>query len=172
MGSGGIHLGADWIHSDIDMLNILNEEDWVKASRGGLFTHVFAEHVWEHLTAQQAEQTNAYVYRFLRPGGKFRLAVPDGYKPDPGYIEHVRPGGTGPGADDHKVLYTYKTLSEALKKVGFETNLLEWWDEAGQFHFCRWNSEGGMVRRSRRYDKRNEDGVLRYTSLIVDAVKK
>ena len=99
------------------------------------------------------------------------VAVPDVFHPDSAYIEAVRPGGTGVGAEDHKVLYNYKTLTELLKNTGFEVELLEYWDENGKFHFKDWSSEYGHVQRSKRYDKRNQDGTLTYTSLIVDAIK-
>jgi len=46
-----------------------------------------------------------------------RVAVPDGFHPNPGYIERVKPGGTGPGAGDHKILYTYRTLSAILSSL-------------------------------------------------------
>jgi predicted SAM-dependent methyltransferase len=130
-----------------------------------------AEHVWEHLGSRQAIIANANCFEFLRPGGRLRIAVPDGFHPDPAYIEYVRPGGTGAGADDHKVLYNYKLISEELKNVGFEFRLLEYWDENGQFHFQEWSSEDGHISRSKRYDPRNQDGSLTYTSLIVDAIK-
>jgi predicted SAM-dependent methyltransferase len=58
-----------------------------------------------------------------------------------------------------------------LEDVGFRVHLLEYWDEEGQFHFEDWNDDCGHIKRSRRYDKRNQMGKLNYTSLIVDAVK-
>jgi predicted SAM-dependent methyltransferase len=91
--------------------------------------------------------------------------------PDSAYIDYVRPGGTGVGADDHKILYTYKTMTQRLEKAGFRVKLLEYWDEGGKFHYIDWTDEGGRIKRSRRYDDRNKDGKLGYTSLIVDAVK-
>jgi predicted SAM-dependent methyltransferase len=100
-----------------------------------------------------------------------RIAVPDGFHPDPDYIEYVRPGGTGAGADDHKVLYNYKLLSEQLRRAGFEVTLLEYWDENGDFHFRPWSSRDGYISRSRDHDERNQNGTLAYTSLIVDAIK-
>lgn len=129
-----------------------------------------AEHVWEHLTGEGALQANANCYEFLRPGGRLRIAVLDGFHPDPAYIEYIRPGGPGPGADDHKVFYYYQSLKEQLEKTGFMVHLLEYWDERGHFHFREWTSEDGHIRRSKRYDLRNQDGSLVYNSLIVDAV--
>lgn len=130
-----------------------------------------AEHVWEHLEPDEARAANANCFEFLKPGGRLRLAVPDGLHPDPDYVERVRPGGTGEGAADHKVLYTFKTLKELLEEAGFEVELLEYWDESRTFHFREWSSEDGHIRRSMRFDPRKQDGSLPYTSLIADARK-
>ena len=100
-----------------------------------------------------------------------RIAVPDAFHPDSQYIDYVRPGGAGPGAEDHKIFYEYKILREILEETGFKVDLLEYWDEKGVFHFRKWNSENGHICRSKRYDHRNKGGALRFTSLIVDAVK-
>jgi predicted SAM-dependent methyltransferase len=130
-----------------------------------------AEHVWEHLTDHDTALANKNCFQYLKPGGVLRLAVPDGFNPSKEYIEYVRPGGTGPGADDHKVLYTYQSMKERLERAGFKINTLEYWDENGKFYYIDWTDEGGRIRRSRRYDPRNQDGRLHYTSLIVDAIK-
>jgi len=130
-----------------------------------------AEHVWEHLTPHDTALANLNCYTFLKRGGRLRLAVPDGFHPDPAYIDYVRPNGNGAGADDHKILYNYKIMKANLEKVGFTVELLEYWDEAGKFHGCNWTDEGGHIRRSSRYDERNQHGKLAYTSLIVDAIK-
>jgi len=108
---------------------------------------------------------------FLKPGGYLRVAVPDGFHPDPEYVEWVRPGGTGPGSDDHKVLYTYATFRDLFEKIGFDVVLHEYFDESGQFHFTDWAPSDGMIERSKRYDSRNANGRLAYTSIILDAVK-
>ncbi len=107
----------------------------------------------------------------MRSGCRLRIAVPDGFHPDLNYIEYVKPGGTGFGSDDHKVLYNYESLTNILEKAGFQIKLLEYWDEKGEFHFQDWLSADGYVERSRLYDPRNQDGTLSYTSLIIDAIK-
>jgi predicted SAM-dependent methyltransferase len=131
-----------------------------------------AEHVWEHLTDDHTAKANKNCYDFLETGGTLRIAVPDGNHPDKDYIEWVRVGGSGDGADDHKILYTYDVMKQRLEKVGFTVQLLEYWDESGQFHYTDWTDDNGLIRRSRRYDERNAGGQLKYTSLIVDAIRK
>ena len=107
----------------------------------------------------------------MAPGGTLRIAVPDGYHPDKDYIDWVKVGGNGFGADDHKILYNYYIMKTKLEKVGFKVELLEYWDENGVFHFTDWSSEAGFIRRSKNNDERNQSGKLKYTSLIVDAIK-
>lgn len=171
IGSAGVNPDSAWFATDIHTLNITKDGDWFKHLFFLRLDNIMAEHVWEHLTDADTELANRNCFKYLKRSGVLRLAVPDGYHPDPSYVEWVRPGGNGPGADDHKILYTYKTMKERLEKVGFKVELLEYWDEHGNFHFTDWSDEGGHISRSRRYDKRNNDGQLKYTSLIVDAVK-
>jgi len=130
-----------------------------------------AEHVWEHLDETQTALANRYCWEYLAPGRSLRLAVPDGLHPSPDYIAYIRPGGTGAGADDHKVLYDYRNMTARLESTGFSVSLLEYWDETGCFHYIDWTSDNGHIDRSRRYDERNKQGTLGYTSLIVDATK-
>ena len=170
IGSAGIS-SPGWLATDQDTLDIVDRESFLRYWKPNSLEAFVAEHVWEHLTEKEAMQASANCYEFLRLGGRLRIAVPDGFHPDPVYIECVRPGGTGPGADDHKVLYNYQSLKEQLEKAGFIVSLLEYWDEDGNFHFKEWSSEDGHIRRSKRYDPRNQDGSLTYTSLIVDAIK-
>ena len=160
-----------WFATDRSTLDLLERDDFTRHWAPGTRTAFLAEHVWEHFSEEQGKQSAANCFEFLRHGGRLRIAVPDGLNPEPAYREHVRPGGTGPGADDHKMLYTAATLRALLESVGFTCVLLEYWDEAGKFHATDWNPNEGHITRSRRFDPRNQDGKLRYTSLIVDAIK-
>jgi predicted SAM-dependent methyltransferase len=58
-----------------------------------------------------------------------------------------------------------------LEQAGFELRFLEWFDEHGSFHYSEWAPEDGMIHRSSRFDERNLNGALNYTSLIIDAIK-
>lgn len=171
IGSAGINSDVSWIATDIQTLNIKNEDDWKRLLINLRVDNLMAEHVWEHLTVADTFLANKNCFKFLKKKGALRLAVPDGLHPDKEYINYVKPGGHGLGADDHKILYDYVTLTKKLEEVGFKVQLLEYWDEHGNFHFTDWSDDGGHIRRSRRYDSRNEGGKLVYTSLIVDAIK-
>jgi predicted SAM-dependent methyltransferase len=160
-----------WTATEQAQLDVTRREDFARHWQPGSRDAFLAEHVWEHLTGEQARRALAHCYEFLRPGGYLRIAVPDGLHPDPAYREWVRPGGNGPGADDHRVLYDHRSLRALLEEAGFRVRLLEYWTEQGEFRRRRWSAADGPVRRSSRYDPRNQGGVLRYTSLIADAFK-
>jgi predicted SAM-dependent methyltransferase len=162
---------AGWQETDQRYLDLLKPGDWERFFAPGVVAGIFAEHVWEHLTPEDALSAARTCYRFLAPGACLRVAVPDGLHPDPAYIDGVRPGGTGGGADDHKVLYDYRSFGRVFEAAGFRVELLEYFDEAGVFHRTPWTDERGRVARSARYDQRNEGGTLTYTSIILDAVK-
>jgi len=171
IGASRIKLGKEWMLSEYDALDASKASDWQRFFGEGRLTNILAEHVWEHIPDEETRLSNQNCYNYLQKGGRLRIAVPDGNNPDKEYIEWVRVGGSGLGADDHKILYTYDVMKSRLEKAGFKVELLEYWDENGKFHYTDWTTDGGMVDRSRRYDWRNQDGKLGYTSLIVDGVK-
>lgn len=170
IGAGGTNYEG-WHSLEIDQLNLLNKSDWSILFKEESISNILAEHVWEHLSLKEARIANRNCFKFLKAGGRIRLAVPDGFFPDEDYINYVKPGGYGLGSDDHKVLYDYKLLNNELQSAGFKVELLEYWDENGNFHFKEWKSEDGHVNRSQRFDRRNENAQLKYTSLIIDGIK-
>jgi len=171
VGCGDVDFSKEWFSCDIDVLDLTDRLNWIKLLGSLTIDNIFAEHVWEHLSEEDTMLANRNCYEFLKKKGRLRIAVPDGYHPDKSYIDYVKPNGTGIGSDDHKILYNYKSLSKKLQEVGFTTNLLEYWDEHGDFNSQKWNNKHGKVRRSKQYDPRNNDGQLNYTSLIIDAIK-
>ncbi len=147
------------------------------SNRGCLFFQpssldaILAEHVWEHLHPYEAVVAAKMCYAFLKPGGYLRVAVPDGFHPDDSYRDAVKPGGTGAGADDHKVLYTYLSFRDVFINAGFDVRLQEYFDEHGEFRCNDWDPSEGMIQRSKRFDPRNSSERLAYTSIILDAIK-
>lgn len=161
----------DWISTNYPILN-LNEAQTFNALFGKLRVKAFlAEHVWEHLSDVDCIEASRNCFNFLESGGYLRIAVPDGLHSSVDYVNNVKLGGFGYGADDHKVLYNYKTLSKVLLDSGFEVKLLEWFDESGQFNFVDWLPSDGLIERSTRFDERNKTNPTAYTSLIIDAIK-
>ncbi len=170
VGASGIY-EAGWIPTEVATLNLLRPDDWAYYFSKSPIDAIVAEHVWEHLTEKEGIVAATNCHNYLKIGGYLRVAVPDGFHPNREYINRVRPGGAGPGADDHRVLYNHLSFREVFKKVGFQVELLEYFDEHGQFHFQDWDPLDGMIRRSRSHDSRNKEGILNYTSLILDAKK-
>ena len=168
-GAANTHYGG-WIATQQEILDLCSSGSFERILDGRLADAFLAEHVWEHLTGDEGVVAASNCFRHMQPGARLRIAVPDGYSTVPGYIDSVRPGGTGLGSEDHKVLYNYVSLSRSLESVGFSVHLLEYFDEAGEFVANAWDPSDGYVARSLQHDPRNRDGI-HYTSLIVDAVK-
>ena len=170
IGASGV-VPNGWCHTEIDDVNLLDESTWVRFFENESIDAILAEHVWEHITEDEGRTAASTCFRFLKPGGYLRVAVPDGFHPSTKYLDWTRPGGTGAGADDHKVLYTHRTFAELFESVGFTIRELEYFDEDRCFQFNEWSPNDGMIHRSLRYDPRNTDGEVNYTSLILDATK-
>src|ERR1700722_3066492 len=146
VGAGGLY-DLGWIPTDVDVLDILDDAHWRRLFRENSIDAILAEHVWEHLTAEQGLRAARNCNRFLRPGGYLRAAVPDGFHPDPTYLERVRPGGSGAGAQDHKLLYNHETFRQLFESAGFQVEPLEYFDSAGQFHAANWDPALGKIDR-------------------------
>lgn len=160
-----------WISTDYPLLDLNDDRTFAALFDPGSVSNFLAEHVWEHLSLEDGAKASGNCFFFLKRGGLLRIAVPDGYHHDSDYIAQVKPGGHGAGADDHKVLYNYRTLSALLENAGYKVRLLEWFDEQGEFHYNNWDVEGGFIKRSTRFDLRNSTNNTAYTSLIIDASK-
>lgn len=170
IGASGFY-DTGWIDTDIEYLNLLNPKQWKTYFQRNSIDAILAEHVWEHLTIDEGLAAAKRCFEYLKPGGYLRVAVPDGFCPNDKYINYVKPGGTGVGSDDHKVLFNHLTFADIFMRAGFRIELLEYYDSKGEFHFVDWNPEDGKIGRSRRFDERNKDGVLNYTSITLDAYK-
>jgi len=167
VGSGGI-TQKGFIETDVDTHDITRWIDWMLNFRKGSVSVVFAEHVLEHLSLAQNIVTAKLVFKYLKPGGVFRISVPDKNRLDKKYVKSVKPP-----ADGHKSYFNLQILSKTLEDAGFKVIPLEYHDSKGNFHHNNWDSKFGRVRRSFKYDKQKDfwNGKFHYTSLIVDAVK-
>ncbi|MBE1302169.1 MAG: hypothetical protein GJ680_19955 [Alteromonadaceae bacterium] len=172
VGSEGL-ANRGWLITEQSFLDITQSDDWSACFSPNSIDAIFAEHVWEHMTTTQAKVATKLCFRYLKYGGRLRLAVPDGYHESDSYIERVKPGGYGNGSDDHKVLYNYQSFSSLLEDVGFKVELLEYYDENRNLHTATISENFGAIRRSvynypdNHTDKLNYD----YSSLIIDAFK-
>lgn len=116
-----------WIRTQIEFLNLLEPTDWESFFQPDSIDAMLAEHVWEHLTLEEGRAAAKTCFKYLKAGAWLRVAVPDGFHPNPTYVEWVKVGGASPGqiANGHKVLYTYRALAELFETCGFEVVLYE-----------------------------------------------
>ena len=164
VGASGI-FDDGWIDTDIEYLNLLKKADWKKCFVNKRLDSILAEHVWEHLTPEEGLVAAKNCFNYLKAGGYLRVAVPDGFHPSEEYISHVEVG-----VDGHKALYNYKSFSKLFETAGFDVKLREYYDDNGEFHYIDWDPLEGKIHRSKRFDNREQS--YKYTSLIIDAVKK
>lgn len=157
-----------FISTNVDTLNVLDRNSFKNHCKPNQVDVFLAEHVWEHLTFDDGVVAASNCREFLKCGGILRIAVPDGYHGSKRYIDKVKPGGFGAWSKDHKILFTYKTLSKLLYKAGFNIKLLEYWDEYHSFHHINWDASLGTIFRSLKFESPNPN---RYSSLIIDAIK-
>lgn len=158
-----------WFQTDKEILDVTSPDDWSILFTPDSIDSLLSEHMLEHLSEEEARAALTECYRYLKPKGLFRLAVPDGNRRDPMYVKEV-----APPADGHKMLFTIDTLTAMLRSVGFATTPLEYFDADERFHAFAWDQNEGMIMRSVRFDTQQEfqrDGLF-YTSLIVDARKQ
>ena len=168
LGAGPIRFDG-WIQTDKEILDVSSPDDWMVLFTRNSIDSLLSEHMLEHLTEDEARTALTECHRYLKRGGLFRLAVPDGYRRDLTYVKEVAPPNDG-----HQVLYNIDTLTALLQSVGFRTTPLEYFDAREQFHAVPWDENDGMIRRSVRFDTQQafqRDGLF-YTSLIVDARKQ
>jgi predicted SAM-dependent methyltransferase len=183
-----------WISVDKDALDITKKEDFSQTFRKNQIFKILAEHVIEHIERKDFENFLYSVREYLDTFGTIRVAVPDAYHPS-GYVKELtKPGGTEPGADDHKVFYTINMMQEIANANGYNLAPIEYFDDAGIFHSngldfvngyisrCSANYKGRFTSDAAEFDRmissvpehlRHQfiDQGFSYTSLLVDFYK-
>jgi predicted SAM-dependent methyltransferase len=149
---------AGWISSDAVQLDIRREADWSRYFAPGSIDRILCESCLEHMTFADGLAACQNFYKYLRPGGRVRIAVPDRNFKNESYHFWTSPGGGGqlfarlfiyrPDEPDHKVFYDYVSLTHLMQRAGFSTQLLEWFDNEGRFYRREWSYVGGEVTRS------------------------
>jgi len=171
IGAGNTNF-KNWLSTNICLLNLTDENSFKKLLKNHKVDNFLAEHVFEHLTFEEAKLATFNCSKYLKKGGVLRIAVPDGFFPDKNYINQVKPGGYGAGAHDHKEIYNYQTIRKIFDENVFKLNFFEFFDENSQFQYKPANQENGHIIRSRFSDPRNTINEIKYTSIILDAIKQ
>lgn len=188
---------SGWLALTQSDLDITNVENWLRYFKPGTIDNILAEHVWEHLTWNQAHLATSLCFRFLRPGGRMRLAVPDTLHASQYIVDAVSATGSFAAEHHHLVDYNFKLMNRLLSGNGFQVEILDWWDEDGNFHnryagnddhgyvmrsYVNWPKHPSVYREPEIYrllvdsvpEEKREDFLasgITHTSLIVDGIK-
>jgi predicted SAM-dependent methyltransferase len=163
---------SGWDSTNEQWHDISSPTDWQQVFGGRrILAKVVAEHVFEHLTRDEAATALRLIAAHLVPGGRVRIAVPDGYHPDPTYLRHVDINGIGDDAADHKQLLNVDSLMTLLEGAGFRAVLVDGYRRDGSLTRSSWRDEDGYIWRSHQNASTNTfNFVDAETSLIVDGI--
>jgi predicted SAM-dependent methyltransferase len=164
IGSGNTNFPG-WVKTDLPHFNVLNESDWKYFFGKINIDHLLAEHVLEHLEVADVEKALRLAHQYLKINGTFRIAVPDGFNPDPEYMDHASPAGRVGSYHGHKSLWNYHTLSTLANANHFQIKLLEYFDEKGNHVCTNFSDANGFIERSAKNGKNQ-------FSLIADLIKE
>jgi len=146
-----------------------------------------AEDVFEHIEYEKLESIVKDIYRILKPGGLFRLSVPDyrcnilynrSIKDDDGKIIFDPFGGGDYSESEKKVTNgghlwfpTFEKIKELLMKIPFSIiDYLHYYDEDGNPHCKEIDYKKGYIQRTPDHDERVSN-PYRPMSIVVDCYK-
>ena len=166
----------DWYSTNQNWLDIRKEEHWLNIFKDRvIISNIVAEHVFEHLTFDEAVNSLILMKKFMKKNSKIRIAVPDGYNPDSTYIKNVEINGIGDDAQDHKQLLNKDKLFDILRKANFTPHLIEGYDKNGSLTLNNYSINDGFIKRSRNNVNDDLEKIWGFvdskTSLIVDGLK-
>ena len=166
-----------WYATNEQWLDITRADHWKNVFHGKkILTNMVAEHVFEHLTYEECQRTLRNISNHMEKEGRIRIAVPDGYNPDPEYLRHVGICGIGDDAADHKQLLNVDILSGLLSEAGFAPTHIEGYTKSGELIQKPHTREDGFIWRS-RINHTAQDNKKPWafpdaqTSLIIDGIK-
>jgi len=166
-----------WLSTNYPWFDLLKLETFKKYFKSREVEKILAEHVFEHLTEDEAIRSAKFIYEHLLPQGSLRIAVPDGNHPDPDYRKHCGIGGIGADASDHKQFITMEKLVDILENAGFKVEPQEGYRSDGSLLRKNIDEGKGFIQRSRSNAQMNSNESVGWvfpdsnTSLIVDGYK-
>ena len=144
-----------------------------------------SEDVFEHIEVEKLPSIMDEIYRVLKPGGIFRLSLPD-YRCDILYDRTIKnekgelqfdPGGGGDYVDGrvvkggHVWFPQYEIVRETLEKTQFkELSFFHYYDESGKGVTRSIDYSIGHVMRTPDHDERVQN-PYRPMSIVVDCIK-
>jgi predicted SAM-dependent methyltransferase len=155
----------------------------------GIITAYQAEDVFEHVPYEDLPSVFDEIFRTLKPGGLFRLSVPD-YRSDVYFNRSVKdetgallfdPGGGGSYENGqvvdggHVWFPVYETVKALFDRSKFSSggsvNFLHYTDANGSFILNKIDYSKGAVSRTPDFDERVMS-PRRPLSIVVDAIKR
>lgn len=167
-----LHIGTGaksfngWINLDLPYFDLRSNKLWDYLFRKASIDNILLEHVLEHLTPEEVNQTLTLAKDYLKKTGVIRIAVPDKNHPNPDYIDHVKPNGTGAGSDDHKSFWNFDEFNTMCISLGLQCTPMEYYDESRKLTMGDLNETDGVITRTAR--KKRTDHLSDYSSLIID----
>lgn len=131
---------------------------------------IHSEDCFEHIEETKYPQILNELYRILKPGGLFRLAVPDYMNPKDRFCLEK---GFDPRNNLHVTLTTYKLLRPYLDGSPFQVEYLHYWSDEETFVKNTIDYSKGYIRRTPDNDVRStEEDPLHVTSFVCDLTKQ
>ena len=162
----GILTYDNWLDLNLPFFDLTRSDLWAYYFSDAPINNILTEHVLEHLTVEDVKTSLTFAKKYLHENGVIRIAVPDKNHPNPAYIEYVRPGGSGSGADDHKSFWNFSDFIDLAKDLGFAYALQEHYDEKGKLILGELNPERGIITRTAQ--NKTKSHIADYSSLIID----
>ena len=130
---------------------------------------ILSEHCFEHIEITKYSQILKELYRILKPGGFFRLAVPDYMHPN---HKHCLVKGYDTRNNLHITLTNYYLLTPFLNDSSFKVEYYNYWKDDGTFVENNIDYSKGYIKRTPANDERNnEHNRLLVTSFVCDLIK-
>src|SRR5262245_8454926 len=82
LGAGPVTMQG-WVATDAGVLDVTSGRAWKRLFTLGSIDRLMAEHLFEHLSEPECATAFTECFRYLKPGGLLRIAVPDGNRKDP-----------------------------------------------------------------------------------------
>jgi predicted SAM-dependent methyltransferase len=131
---------------------------------------IHSEDCFEHIEAENYPSILKELHRIIKPGGVFRLAVPDYMNPKDRFCIDI---GYDPRDPLHITLTTASLLRPILDASPFDVQYLHYWQNQDTFIRKPVDYTLGYVKRTPDNDTRNTpDTPLKITSFIADLVKR
>lgn len=160
IGSSKCKQPAGFVSTDKDELDVAKPTDYQKLFCPDSVDTFLTEHTFEHITYSDGKVAFRQILHYLKPGGRFRIAVPN----DASRAGQVFPESRADKYYGHVSAYGYEYLKEVLEEVGFTSvyrleEKLKLNETHDKIISTSWDRCDGPIDRSLKYDWRNEEAL-------------